>query len=100
MNTMIHSARSLWVLSLFSFGLAATSLAQAAAPQFAGPRNTIPVQTASQPPSQLTERLRASTEDSASCNAVRVAHYGHPGKGLDRIERIDTPCGKARLSVR
>lgn len=100
MNTMIHSARRLLILSLFSFGLAATSLAQAAPPQFAGPRNTIPVQTASQPPSQLAERLQASTNDSATCKVVRVVHYGHPGKGLDRVEKIDTLCGKSRLSAR
>ena len=92
MNTMIYSARKALVLSLSCFGLAAASLAQAAEPQFVGPRNTIPVRTASQPPSQPTERLRASKDDDASCKAVRVVHYGHPGKGLDRIEGIDTPC--------
>jgi hypothetical protein len=100
MNTMIHSARRLLVLSLFSVGLAATSLTQAATPQFGGPRNTIPAPTASQPSSQLAERLQASTADSASCKIVRVVHYGHPGKGLDRVERMDTRCDKSRLSAR
>lgn len=101
MNTIIHSARGLLVLSLFSVGLVAASLTQAAEPQFAGPRNTIPqTQARTRPQSQPFGQLRASKDEAATCSVVRVKHYGHPGKGFDRIERSDVPCGKSRLSVR
>lgn len=99
MNTITHSVRRLLVLSVFSVGLAAASLAQADQQQSAGPRNTIP-QTRAQVSNHSFERLRASRDDASVCSTVRIKHYGHPGKGVDRIERSDVPCGKSRLSTR
>lgn len=122
MNTPIHSARRLSILSLFCFGLAVTSLAHAAAPQLAGPRNTIPQKQAQQQSSQPTERLRAATfagprktipqmrvqqpveslrtsTDTALCKSFRMTHYGHPAKGLDRIETSTRPCDGSRLAA-
>lgn len=101
MNTMIQSVRRLLVASLFTVGLAAAGLAQAAQPQFAGPRNTIPqAQTRTASQERSLEQLRASTGDASTCRTVRVRHYGHPGKGYDRVEKVDAPCGRSRLSVR
>jgi hypothetical protein len=101
MNTLIHSARRLPVLSLFCVGLAATGLAQAAEPQLVGPRNTIPqMQARTGLPSQHSEQLRASEYPATVCSTVVVKHYGHPGKGFDRVERIQTACDKSRLSKR
>jgi hypothetical protein len=129
MNTIITYARSLLVLSLLSVGVATTGLAQADQQRFAGPRNTIPQtqlssaateaahvaqadqrrfagprntipQTRAQEPSQRSERLQASKDESGVCHTTRVRHYGHPGKGVDRIERNEVPCGRSRLSER
>ena len=99
MNTMTHSVRRLLVLSLFSIGLAAASFAQAAEQRFSGPRNTIP-QTRAQVSNHSFEGLRASTDDTSVCSTVRIKHYGHPGKGVDRIEGSGAPCSKTRLSTR
>jgi hypothetical protein len=100
MNTMIQSARRLLVASLFTIGLATAGLAQAA-PQFVGPRNTIPqVQTRAASQERSFGQLRASTEDDSTCSTVRGKHYGHPGKGYNRIERVDATCGRSRLSAR
>lgn len=100
MTTMIHSAHRLLILSLLSVGLITVGAIQAAEPQFVGPRNTIPrVQTRTQPPSQL-EQLQASRDGASVCSEVCVKHYGHTGKGFDRIESMDAPCGRSRLSVR
>jgi hypothetical protein len=102
MNTMNRFARKLFALSLLSVGLATATFANAAGTQFVGPRNTIPrAQSAEQLSSQLpVDQLRASRDDTSVCQAVRRVHHGHPGKGLDRIERVDVPCGKTRLSTR
>jgi hypothetical protein len=128
MNTIITSARRLLVLSLLSVGLATAGLAQADQPRFAGPRNTIPQtqlsaarevahlaqldqrrfagprntipQTRAQEPSQRSERLQASKDERWVCHTTRIRHYGHPSKGVDRIERSAVPCGRSRLSER
>jgi hypothetical protein len=100
MNTMIHSARRLLVASFLTVGLATAGLAQAS-PQFVGPRNTIPqTQTRIASQERSFEQLRASTEDASTCGTVHLKHYGHPGKGYNRIEKTDTTCGRSRLSVR
>lgn len=100
MNTMNTFSRKLLVLSLLSVGLATTSVTQAGT-QFVGPRNTIPqTQSVKQSPNQPIGRLQASRDGASACHAVRIAHYGHPGKGMNRVERIDVPCGKTRLSTR
>jgi hypothetical protein len=100
MNTMIHPARRLLVASLFTVGLVAAGLAQAAPPQYVGPRNTIPQQTRTAPEERSFERLRASMPDASMCRTVRFKHYGHPGKGYTRVERVDATCDRSRLSVR
>lgn len=101
MNTMNHFVRKLLALSLLSVGLATTTFANEAGTQYVGPRNTIPrAQSAKQTPNQPMDQLRASREDISACQVVRIAHYGHPSKGVDRVERIDVPCGKTRLSAR
>jgi negative regulator of sigma E activity len=101
MNTMIQSARLLLVASLFTVGLSTAGLAQAETPRFVGPRNTIPqVQTRTASQERSYEQLRASTEDASMCHSVRFKHYGHPGKGYNRIEKADATCGRSRLSVR
>lgn len=99
MNTMIRSARRLPALFFISLGLLTASLAQAAQPQLVGPRNTIARVQARTAPSHI-EQLRASSDDASVCTKIKVKHYGHPEKGLDRIERSDFPCGKSRLSAR
>lgn len=97
MNTMIQSARRLLVASLFTVGLATAGFAQADQPQFVGPRDTIPRATSQE---RSFEQLRASTGDASTCRTVRVRHYGHPGKGYNRVEKVDATCGRSRLSVR
>lgn len=101
MNTTKHFTRKLFALSLLSVGLATATFANAAATQFVGPRNTIPkAQSVKQTLNRPADQLRASRDDTSTCQAVRIAHYGHPGKGVNRVERIDVPCGKSRLSTR
>jgi hypothetical protein len=99
MSALDHSPRNVLALALFSIGLVATSFAQAAT-QLAGPRNTIPVtQSTKQAPTESVQLL-ASRDNGSRCQVARVVHHGHPGKGLNSIERRDVPCGTARLSVR
>lgn len=101
MNTMNRFARKLVAVSFLSAGLLATGFAQADGTRFVGPRNTIPqTQSAKQPATLSADRLQASRDGTSSCQAVRLAHYGHPGKGVNRVERVDVPCGKTRLSTR
>jgi hypothetical protein len=101
MNTMNQFVRQFFAASLLSIGLATTTFASAAGTQFVGPRNTIPqTQVAKQPANQPVDRLQASRDEASVCQRVRIAHYGHPGKGVDRVERIDVACGKTRLSTR
>jgi hypothetical protein len=100
MKTAMRSNRRLLVAAVYTVGLAAASLVQAAQPQFVGPRNTIP-----QAPAQLSkgrsfEQLRASTKDESMCTGLRFKHYGHPGKGYNRILKKDATCGGAWLSAR
>lgn len=101
MNTMTQSARRMLVASVCTIGLATAGLAQATQPQFVDPRNTIPqVQTRTASQERLYEQLRASTADASTCSTVHIKHYGHPGKGYNRIEKTDATCGRSRLSVR
>ena len=101
MNATAHSFRRVLLLTLFSAGLAAASLAEASPSQFVGPRNTIPrAQTAEATERYSSEQLRASMNGASTCTLVRIKHQGHPSKGIDRVERIEVPCGRARLSVR
>jgi hypothetical protein len=103
MNTMIHSTGKLLVLSVLSLGFTAASVAQTKPVDRAGPRNTIPqIQTPTQAHSvdQLTERLHVSRNEDGSCTATRVVRYGHPGKGLDRIETREVPCDRSRLATK
>lgn len=101
MNTANRFARRLFALSMLSVSLATTALANEAGPHLVGPRSTIPRQQRVERPANQTDgELQASRHETAACQAVRVAHYGHPGKGLDRIQRIDVPCAKMRLSTR
>ena len=101
MKKVNEFGRRLFALSLLSVGLATAALAKGADTHFAGPRDTIAKQQRVEAPaSQLIGRLQASRDEAAACQVVRVAHYGHPGKGLSRVERIDVPCGNRRLSTR
>ena len=93
-------ARRLFALSLLSVGFATMTFANGAAMHRAGPRSTIARQQRVEPPNQPIGRLQASRHEVVACKAVRIAHYGHPGKGLNRVERIDVPCGNTRLSAR
>ncbi len=96
MNTLIHSAGRMLAIVSLSVGLAVASVAQAQ-PEFVGPRNTIPrVQTRVH--DRERDPLRASTQDAAACEVVRIEHKGHPGKGNDRVERIPTTCDRSRLA--
>ncbi|HEV8333704.1 MAG TPA: hypothetical protein VGQ22_19925 [Steroidobacteraceae bacterium] len=100
MNTMNTFSRKLLVFSLLSVGLATTSVTQAGT-QLVGPRNTIAqTQSVKQSANRLVDRLQASRDGASACQVVRIAHHGHPGKGVNRVERIDVPCGQTRLSTR
>lgn len=97
MTTFRYSVRRTLGLSLLAFGLVAANFAQASStPQSVGPRNTIPGATAAA--RSPAERTSASTDESSVCQAVRLAHYGHPGKGVDRIETTQVPCDRSRVA--
>lgn len=124
MNTTKTLVRKTWAVSLIALGLTAASLTQADTPrQFAGPRNTIPPMQRTQvertdastatlrrfgprntipaEQSQTTSApLQATTDGRQLCKASRIAHYGHPGKGIDRIETVNVPCGRSRYAER
>lgn len=125
MNTMKNSVRKTWAVSLIALGLTAASLTQADTPRhFAGPRNTIP-QIQRTPRLEMTDAstatlrrfgprntipaeqaqtrsapLQATTDGRQVCKASRIVHYGHPGKGVDRIETVNVPCGQFRYAER
>jgi hypothetical protein len=100
MATSYHSGLRAVALALFSFfGVGAVSLAQAST-HFAGPRNTIPQTQGAKLAPIRPMQLLASRDAGGRCQLVHRVHHGHPGKGVDRIQRIDVPCEKARLSAR
>ena len=125
MNTINSSVRKTWAVSLIALGLTVTSLTQAdTSRQLAWPRNTIPQvdRTArvdmtdatmaalrrfgprnTIPPKQaqtMLAPLQATADDRQVCKASRIAHFGHPGKGIDRIETVNVPCGRSRYAER
>jgi hypothetical protein len=100
MNLFYSSARTLVILSVLLTGFATTRSADAST-QFVGPRNTIArTASTSQPAPRSIENMQASRDDAARCLVVRIKHFGHPAKGVDRLERVEVPCGTMRLSVR
>jgi hypothetical protein len=98
-NTLRPITRRLLLVVLSTTGLAVSSLVHAAQPQFVGPRNSVrlpaPVKASHE---RSFEQLQASTEDSSTCTVLRSKHYGHPGKGYRRFQKIDGPCGRSRMS--
>jgi hypothetical protein len=100
MNAIVASTRGFLIASLYTIGLAAACSAHAAQPHFVGPRGTIPQTRTQAAPQSSFDQLQASSNVDLTCHTVHIKHYGHPGKGLNRIERINATCGRSRLSVR
>ena len=98
MRTLIHSARTLSIASLISLVLAAAAPAHASGPRFAGPRGTVPP-TPMHSSTKRTDGTRAAMNADATCRTVRVVHYGHPGKGVDRVETIARSCANSRMAA-
>lgn len=100
MNIFDQLTRPTSILMVLSIGSAALPAAHADATHFVGPRNTIPRTVASQPSTSGVVQLQASRDASGTCQMVRMVHCGHPGKGVNRLERVDVACGEMRLSAR
>ena len=100
MNTFDQLALVTSVLVTLSIGIATLPTAHADATRFVGPRNTIPQPIASQSPISSVEQLQASRDAAGRCQVARIVHHGHPGKGVNRLEKVDIACGAMRLSVR
>lgn len=100
MNAFLHLARTLAVLSGLSIAFAMLHSADASAAQLVGPRNTIERTSSSSSSPRSIAGMQASRDEAARCRVVHIVHYGHPGKGVNRLEKVDIACGAMRLSVR
>lgn len=100
MKTFDKFAHATSLFVALSLGIAALPTAHADATRFAGPRNTIPRTVVSRPSTSGVGQLQASRDASGTCQMVRIVHRGHPGKGVNRLERVDVACGEMRLSAR